>query len=188
MSELSIFNEIVKKKIEGVMFHDDMANIMDFMGLRGFKRQQEYRALSEFIEMRNIERYAINHINYMSNGKGANRVVDVIPDSWYNATRFQVSDSDRKTHLKDLFNKWRTWEIETKSFLQSSFKELCSMGAIASANKVNELICDVDEELKCLEREILEFSAVGWDMVYIIEIQYDMHEKYKKKTKELTIE
>lgn len=183
-SEISIFNEIVKRKIGGVMFHEDMANIMDFMGLRGFKREHEYRALKEFADMRSVERYAINHINYIPNGNGANREVNVIPSNWYNASRFQVSDGERKSKLKELYTYWQKWENETKLFLQHSFQELVELGAIASANKVNELICDVDYELKCLEREMLTYCSLNWEMLYIVEKQDAIHEKYKQKTKE----
>ena len=133
--------------------------------------------------MRGVERYAINHINYMPNGDGANRVIDVIPSSWYNADRFKVTDSDRKMKVKELFSKWREYETEVKLSLQHSFQELVELGAIASANKVNELICDVDMELKCLEREMLEYCSLNWDMLYIIEKQDMIHDKYEEKTK-----
>lgn len=183
-NEITIFNELVKHKVEGVMFHIDMANIMDFMGLCGFKREHEYHALKEFADMRGIERYAINHINYMPNANGANRVVDVIPSGWYNANRFQVNESDRRNKVRELYSKWKDWECDTKCFLEKSFKELVEIGAIASANKVNKLIFDVDMELKHLEREMIEYNSIGYDMVYIMEKQQEMHDYYEDLTKE----
>ena len=182
-SEMSIFNEIVKHQIEGLMFHEDMAGIMDFMGFHGFKREHEYHALSEFAELRGVERYAINHINYIPNGKGSNRPVEVIPDNWYKASRFEVTENDRKNKVKELYTKWREYEIETKVFYQVKFQELVEIGAIASANKVDCLINAVDQELKCVERKLIEYNSIGWDMMYIMEQQDEIHDKYEDKTK-----
>lgn len=182
-SEMTIFNEIVKHQIEGLMFHIDCANVFDFLGMCGFKREQEYHALSEFIEMRGVERYVINHISYIPNGNGANRPASIIPDSWYNANRCQVGDADRKGKIKEIYSKWREWETETKLFYQHKYQELVELGAIASANKVNCLIKNVDKELKCVEREYIEYNAVTWDMVYIMEKQDKIHDIYEEKTR-----
>lgn len=181
MSEYTIFNEIVVREIEGVMMHTDLADIFDFMALRGFKREHEYRALEEFCTMRGVSRYAINHINQMPNGQGAKQK-DIIPSNWYAATRFQVSESDRKSKTREVYLKWHDWEKETKSLYEKKYKELIDLGAVASANKVRELICDVDKELKCIQRSVLEYSAVGWDMSYIMYHQDEIHDYYEQKT------
>ena len=183
MSEYTIFNDIVIRQIEGVMMHTDLADIFDFMGLHGFKREQEYHALSEFCSMRGVSRYAINHINQIPNSKGAKQK-EIIPANWYNATRFQVSESDRKGKLKELYTKWQEWEKETKSLYEEKYKELIEIGAVASALKIKELVCDVDKELKCIDRCIIEYSAIGWDMSYIMYKQCDIHADYEQKTKE----
>jgi hypothetical protein len=182
MSELSIFNEIVTHQIEGVMFHDDCANLFDFMDLHGFKRQSEYHAMSEFAEMRGTNRYAINHLNSIPSGQGANRYREIIPSSWRNATRFDVNENDRKNKVREIFTAWRDWEKSTKDFYQLKFKELTELDAIASANKVNELIKKVDDELKEAERCWLKWNASGWDMSLMIDKQMAIHDKYEEKT------
>ena len=183
MSELSIFSEIIVRHIEGVMLHTDLADMFDFMAMRGFKREQEYHALKEFCEMRGVSRYAINHINQMPNGQGA-KGKDIISAAWYNATRYQVSENDRKSKTKELYSKWQEWEKETKELYEKKYKELMDLGAVASALKVKEIICDVDYELKCLERCMLEYSAVGWDIEYIMYKQPEIHDCYEKKMKD----
>lgn len=47
--------------------------------------------------------------------------------------------------------------------------------------RVEELICDVDKELKHLERLTITLKSVAYDEVYIAELQHSMHEKYKRK-------
>lgn len=51
----------------------------------------------------------------------------------------------------------------------------------------NELICDVDQELKYLTRKMLEYKAVDYDMDYILFQQNELHEYFKEKTKELGV-
>lgn len=43
-------------------------------------------------------------------------------------------------------------------------------------------------ELKLLERLYLEIKSVDYNEVYIATMQPELHEKYRKKTKELNIE
>ena len=45
----------------------------------------------------------------------------------------------------------------------------------------------VDEELKYLTREMLEYKAVDYDMDYIMFKQNEIHECYKEKQKEIGI-
>ena len=60
------------------------------------------------------------------------------------------------------------------------FNELCEIGEVASANFVNELIQDVDCELKYVERYCLNLKAIDYDMSIIIPEQDCTHEKYRK--------
>lgn len=181
MSEISIFSEIVTHQIQGVMLHDDLANMFDFMALSGFKCMQEYQAKCEFSKMRETNHYAINHMNTMLESRSTTRAKDIVPSSWRNATRFDVGENDRKSKVKELFMKWREWEKETKAFYQKKFKELHDMGLIASAEFVEELLEDVDHELNRIEKKILCYSSVGWDSVFILEQQSELKHKYKEK-------
>lgn len=187
ITPIDVFSEIHNHQIQGVMFHDETASLYDFMGLRGYKRCHEYQALKEFAAARGVSRYAVNHLNKMISESNPT-VTRITPSSWKAATRLDVGESDRKTMIKDLFKKWRDWETQTKMFYCKKFKELTDNGYIACANKVNELICDVDCELKSLEREYIALSAVGFDMLYIMQKQDEVHEHYEEKEKKIGVE
>ena len=60
-------------------------------------------------------------------------------------------------------------------------------GYVADSMRVEELICDVDKELKHLERLTITLKSVAYDEVYIAEIQHRMHEKYRKKMKKIGV-
>ena len=186
MTVIEILSEIRNHQIQGVMYHDEFATLYDFLALRGYKRMHEYHALKEFCSMRSMSRYAINHVNQMLLN-GSPTVTRITPSAWKNATRFDVGEAVRKTYVKEIFKKWRAWEQETKAFYQNKFKDLMTMGAVSCANKVNELIKDIDCELKKLEREYLSLASTGFDMLLIAEKQDEIHEKYAAMEKEIGV-
>ena len=59
------------------------------------------------------------------------------------------------------------------------------MGAVADAIMVENLVEDVNSELKKLERIIVDLISSGYDMVYITESQQRIHNKYKAKLHEI---
>jgi hypothetical protein len=168
--------------IEGMMVHESMANYYDFLGLKGYKRCQEYHYLDETISYRSVCRYFINHHGKLIPEDEVNDP-NVIPESWYAHDRMDVDPDTKRKAVKDGYSKWHDWEKETKKLYSHLYKELMELGEIADAKKVTDLICDVDQELKWIERDILDLEAVDYDIVYIVECQKCLHEKYKKKMK-----
>ena len=133
--------------------------------------------------MRGIHRYAINHCYKLINGSLIT-IPNIIPQGWKSATKFEVTREIRKKAVKDAFQEWLDWETETKKFYESQFRTLTDNAKIADANKVNELIDDVDKELKYVSREILEFESVDWSNEYIAYQQDSLHKEYSEKMKD----
>jgi hypothetical protein len=94
-----------------------------------------------------------------------------------------VDTATKRQAVKDGYLKWRKWELETLELYKKLHKELLELNEIADASKVECLICDVSQELKWIDRDILDLEAVDYDIVYIVECQKCLHEKYKKKMK-----
>ena len=186
MTALEVFEQIDNRQIQALMFHTQMADYFDFLGLNGFKRMHEYRFLKECAENRGVHRYVLNHINKLLKDNGVANP-KAIPVNWYNYSRLDVDASTRKNSVRDAFIKWHEWETQTKSFLEKKFKELTENGNIACANKVNELICNSDQELKIITRKVLKYKSIDWDMTYIEMEQDELHEHYKNKTKEIGV-
>ena len=80
---------------------------------------------------------------------------------------------------------YREWESTTKELYEKYAAELRTGGMIADAIYVDELVEDVDKELKCLERIMVDLISTGYDMTYIVESQKDIHDKYRDKLKEV---
>lgn len=181
---IEVFNEISKHMIKGIMFHEQMADYFDFLNFHGLKRWQEVRFFEENTELRGLHRYAINHCNKLVYDSDISNI-RYIPNSWYNYTRYDVDTNTRKTAVKDAFGKWCEWEKETKALYERMFKKLTENGYISYANKVNELIKNVDNELKYLTRKMLEYKSVDYDIDYIMYQQDELHNKYEKELEEV---
>ena len=175
-----IFADINAHMIKGVMLHDEFAEYFDFLGLRGFRCEQEYHAFSEFCERRGLVRYFVNHFGKLiPDNPTANP--NVIPSSWRGLTRMQIDAAVKKRAVRDAFVKWREWETETKKLYEKSYKDLCDIGEVAAAYKIKKLLSDVDAELKGVECELINLESIGYDLPSIFLSQNEINDKYVKK-------
>lgn len=175
-----IFSEINSRQIAALMFHRQMADYFDFLSLHGYKRMHEYQYFVESKENRRMNRYYINHHGKLLPDKFEGEV-KVIPSAWMTANRMSVGKGTKQKAVEDGFNAYRAWESETKDCYAHYAKQLREIGEEADAIKVDCFVQDVNHELKMLDRVILDLISAGYDMVYIVESQKEMHDKYKKK-------
>ena len=173
-----IFSELSAHFIKGLMFHDQMSNYFDFLQLQGYSRCHEYHFKAESNNYKKLNRYYLNHYNKFIPEQ---RVEDpnVIPDSWYKYSRFDVDVTTKKNAVGSAINKWVSWERSTKELLERMYCELLDLNEISSAIFLQDFIKDVDDELKYAERKHLDLVSVDYDMTYILEEQKKIHDKYK---------
>lgn len=181
-----IFAQIKNRQIAALMFHGQMADYFDFLSLHGYKRLHEYQYFAESAEFRHISRYYINHHGKLL-PEGFEGEINPIPSAWLTANRMAVGKSTKQKAVEDGFNMYREWESGTKAAYERYAARLRELGHEADALFVDCLVKDVDHELKCLDRIILDLISAGYDMVYIVESQKEIHDKYKKKLKEVEL-
>ena len=162
-----IFAQIKNRQIAALMFHGQMADYFDFLSLHGYKRLHEY------------------HGKLLQEGFDGD--IRAIPDAWLTANRMAVGKSTKQKAVEDGFNSYREWESGTKAAYERYAAQLRELGNEADALFVDCLVKDVDHELKCLDRIILDLISAGYDMVYIVESQKEIHDKYKRKLKEVDL-
>lgn len=182
-----VFATINRRQISALMFHDQMADFFDFLGLMGFKRMHEYQYLVESAEHRALKRYFLNHHNSLLIEKSIEEP-DVIPDSWYKYNRFEVSVQVRKQAIEKALTQYKDWEAETKRCYEKCAKDLLDESLIADYNKINKLIQDVDMELKSVDRLLLKLQAVNYNDIYVVTIQDELHEKYRELSKNIGVD
>lgn len=175
-----IFSHVLSRQVYALMFHDQMANYFDFLGLHGFKRMHEYQYLSESIGFRKLQRYYINRYNELIEPHEVDDP-EAIPSEWMKHFRSDVTPQIKKRSVKEAFEEYREWEKETEECLSKCAKALYDRGMLMDYSYMIGLMEDVCCELKRIERLMLKLSGVEYDMTYIEEIQDKIHEKYKKK-------
>ncbi len=181
-----IFAQIKNRQIAALMFHGQMADYFDFLSLHGYKRLHEYQYFAESAEFRHISRYYINHHGKLL-PEGFDGDIRAIPDAWLTANRMAVGKSTKQKAVEDGFNQYHEWETETKAVYSRYAARLRELGYEADAIMVDRLAEDVSHELKCLDWIILDLISAGYDMVYIVESQDRLHDRYKKKLKEVDL-
>lgn len=181
-----VFQILDSRQIKALMFHDQMADIFDFLGLMGFKRMHEYQYLVESAEHRSLKRYFINHHNELFPESQID-AISVIPSDWYNYSRMDVTPQVRGQYVEKLLDDYCEWENDTKKLYETCAKKLFDAGNISDFNKVNCLVNDVDCELKSADRLRILLGSVEFNPVYIASIQDELHEEYRKKSEEIGI-
>lgn len=175
-----VFAEINARQIAALMMHDQMADYFDFLGLSGYKRLHLYQYFAESKEHRDVAHYYINHHGKLIPDRFEGNV-QMIPESWRSANRMSVGKSTKQKAVEDGFSVYLGWEQATKDVYQKYATALREQGYVADAIFVDRLVEDVDNELERLERIITDLITSGYDPVYIVESQKELHDKYKKK-------
>ena len=107
----------------------------------------------------------------------------------YNGTIISVKGAEgcnasvKRNAVKEAITAWVNWEKETKELYEKKYIELCDTKDVAAALFVKCLIEDVDYELKQAEEKMMKLAAAGYDMIYILDEQEWLKEKYTKKTR-----
>lgn len=187
MSYEDIYKAIMDRQVSALMFHSQMADLFDFLGLMGFKGMHEYQYFSESAEGRGISRYYLNHHNKLLVG-GHPQGPKVIPQEWGQYTRFDVTPQVRKQAVEKAFNEYQNWEMETKEMYSWYSKALADKGLIADSLRVGELVKDVDMELKNLNSLLLKLKAIAFDAVGVMDMQEELHEHYRENIRSIGVD
>ena len=82
-----------------------------------------------------------------------------------------MDSTTKRNGIENGFKEWKNWETETRQVYESLYCELFKMGEISASMFVQKLIEDVENELKRIDKEILELKATSYDMTYVMELQ-----------------
>lgn len=184
MTVAEIFKEISNHMIYGLMFHEQQADMYDFLNLKGYKRMSEYHFFCETKNMRELHRYYLNHFNRLIE-EGDIDNPNVIPMAWYGYLRQDVDANTKRSAVRTGVESWVDWETKTKDFYQQMYKELMDLGEVAAANKISCFLCGVDKELKHAQRHHINLKSADFSIDYMLFEQDNLHDCYKEKMKEM---
>lgn len=168
MDSGEIFSRIATRQINGVMFHEELSNFFSFLGLSGYKRQQENRCADEYLSYRRTLSCYMAVCNRLVMTGNVERQ-QTIPDSWYNHAQNDMDPETERKAVKEAFTRWTDWERETKKIFEELLPSLQSELLLRS--HLEELIKDVTEELSNAELQKMLLERIGYDLGTITVIQ-----------------
>ena len=116
-----------------------------------------------------------------------NNYANVIPQNWYQHTRYDVDASTKRTAVRDGFKRWIDYEKETKQFLENMVQRLEQANAREASRKLDYLIDHVEKEIEHAEEKMMALENSGYDMNYILQQQEPLKAKYADKIRELNM-
>ena len=111
----------------------------------------------------------------------------VIPQNWYNYTRYDVDVGTKRSAVKDGFKRWLDWEKDTKEFLTEMLSRLEQSNYRHFTHKIEFLLDEVEKEITHGEEKMLALENAGYDMNFILQQQDQLKEKYAHKIRELNM-
>ena len=188
MSCHELYAMMSERMLVALMFHNDMSDYFNFLGLHGFECIHEYQYHEESISRRHLKReYLDIHNKIIKEHFEPEYFEDVIPTDWSKYTRMDIDKSVIPKFVKSSIEKYKDWEEETKEMYETAYCVAISKGYVVDADIIKDYISCVQSELKKIYRLYEELNCVGFDPVYIVEMQKEIHDCYKEKMKKIKI-
>ena len=178
MTAAEVFRRIAAHMLKGVMMHAEMADYYRFLGLNGYATCHEYRLLEERAALRKLGRYYMERCDRLLEPE-APEDPRVIPGSWYQYTRQDVTPGEKRSAVKAGIEMWVSWERETVAFLEEMSRELRDAGSLIEADHIACQAKSTGDELTTAKQVQLDLAAVDYDMQYILDRQPAEEERYR---------
>lgn len=171
-----IYGMILKRQIEGIMFHDEMAQYYAFIGLNGYKHFHKEQAKGEMNGYRRMWCFYIDQYGRLPAGQQA-KDPEAIPALWRSFNSNEVTASMKKDAVKEGIEKYIEWETETIRVYEQAYTELWDMGDYVGCEKLKQNLLETDCELSAAKHRQLLLNAVDYDMPFIIREQEKLYDK-----------
>jgi len=166
-----IMNCIYKHKMDGVIFHQSMADFYDFMRLIGFKDWQHHQFEEELGELEDMQTKYISMTHMLLSAEGEVFKNEVIPETWYEQSNMGIDAEEIKKQVKGSLHLYMDWEEKTKALYLEKHNKLIELKEYHAASAVREMAEDVAAEIEFLEEVIMELESVVYSPEYIHSMQ-----------------
>ena len=187
MTVEEIFNQISNHMVKGIMFHAQMSDYYNFLGLKGYSKCHEYHFICENYNFRKLSHYFLNHYDKIIQDLPTSNS-SIIPASWAKYKRQDVDAATRKSAIQTGIENWVKWEQNTKLIYEKMYIELISLKEIDAAMEIKKYISDVSEELTKAKQKHIEEKSIDFDITVLIEEQDELYQKYSKEIAEIEMQ
>lgn len=180
MTVEEIFNKIAVHMRKGLDIHEQLVFIYNFLNLKGYKKCHEYHFFEETHAYRYLIDFYFDTYHKLISFDNLEKT-QLIPATWYKHTKEDVDTSTKRNGVKEAMRHWVEWEKEAKKLWEESYQQLCELNEIYAAAKIMDFLKNTSEELNYAEAKQNCLESANYDMIYILDEQDFIYEKYKEK-------
>ena len=146
MTVEEIFSTLAAHMQEGLLVHQQLADIYSFLNLCGYKKCHEYHYYEESRNYRCLCNFYMEQYYKLIPPKDPKtKTKELIPSSWYKYEKIDVDANTKRTAVKEMMQEWVNWEKETKKFLEDMYSQSIQQGFIGIAIQIKKYIKSVEE-------------------------------------------
>lgn len=175
MTSEELLAKVAGRVLDGIMFHSELVDLFDFLGLKGFYKWQKCQYCDEVKNLSYIKHYALKKNHKFIKTEQERNYPSVIPSGWIDRSALEASSADVVNMMKIILDTYCQWEHETADYYCSLAEE--AMGA--DKDLIHELRKEVCEEIMKVEQLKLKFQATNYNGIHIQMVSSELCEKYK---------
>lgn len=162
--------------LDGVMYHEAVMDLFDFLGLKGFYKWQKHQMHEELSNFEYLKHFAHKTHHMFLEVSSDSDALTVIPDSWKTRSSLEATMADCSSAVKKVLENYILWE-------QAALEAYAALAEDMSAGPDKTLICqlytDTCEELHQVENLAKTLQMTNYNALHIQLIQDKFCEKYK---------
>lgn len=183
MREVDEIRVVVNNMIEGTMFHNQMIQYFEYLGLRGFSDLQKIRFRDENYELVRLQRYVIDTYGVVVGESNPDRR-SYIPTEWGDEVRERIDSRSRKDYVRFGVETWKDWEDKSKSVYGNAYFNLNDLRDAGGSERILKVVEDTEKELHFVYglMDLLIYSDYDANVISLLDKDVvKMYEKFCKK-------
>lgn len=179
MREIDVFKDVIRNMVEGTMFHNQMIQYFEYLGLTGFAELQKIRFFDENDELVKLQKYVVDVYGVVIN--------DVNPDSrtyisqeWCENKRENISASESENYVRFGIETWKDWENKSKDFYGKCYFELNDLRDASGSERIMLLIKETEMEMKFAYNLMVKLQNSNYNAVTTTMVDKCIVHEYKK--------
>lgn len=161
MTAKSLFSRLKAHSIEGMVFHDQMSQYFDFLGLTSYAQMHRYHYAEETKQYQKLVELFFDEYDMLIPSAPMEKV-NVIPESWYSYHGEDVDSATIVNAARNGMQMWVDWETKTKELFKEAYK---SSDKQAISQMAACRYMDVDEELTYATEKYKEVQQADYNMI-----------------------
>ena len=183
MREIDVIRVVVNNMIEGIMFHNQMIQYFEYLGLKGFSDLQKIRFEGENKDLVELQRYVIDTYGVVV-GETNPDSRSYIPAEWGEELRERIDVDNRKDYVRFGIETWKYWEDKSKKVYGNAYFNLNDLRDAGGSERILKVVEGTEKELHFVYDLMCKLKGSEYDSVVVSLMDKDvvkMYEKFWKK-------